>query len=244
MTDTTPDAPSITPSATPSASAPVPAEPTTAQLAIRFSAVLFIIGSISAGLLAVVYSMTKDSIAQNEIRDLEKDLSDAYTAMSSTAVNYEPVDGAVDLWSVIVQSTGARVCFVARGSAYGYSSDIRVLFGVYEATPGDWRIQGIKIQKTEETPGLGENARAEPPVNTWGGMLLGQDDKPAARPPFQAQFKDKPLTMLTGKTAAQITAQKEETGIDAMTGATITSHAAINGAKVAADIIAKHLKLQ
>ncbi len=138
---------------------------------------------------------------------------------------------------VYVMQTPSGVFYAATGSVRGYQSEVKVLVSVKadgpdrpvtEAAP----IRTMAIVSSEETPGLGENAKAvEQDVSFWAA-LTGARSKPK-RPAFQAQFSGRSLDDLV------VVKQKTDKNIEAMTGATITSTAATNAARQAIEKIIK-----
>jgi len=132
---------------------------------------------------------------------------------------------------VYVMHTPTGVLYAAMGSVRGYQSEVKVLVSVEAKAPGapvaeDAPIRTMDIVSSEETPGLGENAKAvEQDVSFWAA-LTGARSRPK-RPKFQAQF--------TGRTLDDLVVVKQTTdkNIEAVTGATITSTAATNAAREA-----------
>ena len=92
-----------------------------------------------------------------------------------------------------------RVGYVFITEAKGYGGTIRVMTGIAEGENGG-SVTGVEILSHNETPGLGANATKES---------------------FIGQFRQE----ITGKTGFALFG--EEMGIDAMTGATITSTAVV-----------------
>ena len=86
------------------------------------------------------------------------------------------------------------------GSAQGYQSLVKVLVSVKADAPDtplgkDPVIHRMAIVSSQETPGLGENAKAvQQDVSFWAA-LSGARSK-ATRPWFQEQFSDKSLSDL------------------------------------------------
>ena len=98
----------------------------------------------------------------------------------------------------------------------GYSSTIETIVGVDPSGT----VQGIKIVFQQETPGLGAKVEEVASENTlWDVMSGDAVDETGARPWFQAQFAGKrPEDLVVVKS-------REEEGILAITGATISSTA-------------------
>ena len=150
--------------------------------------------------------------------------------------------------------------YAAEGEAPGYSSTLQVMVGVAPLGKGQYRILGVKVTAQQETPGLGTRVadvytqdtlwtaigsmfeaekrehRAPPtPYEKEAAGKLGV--KPEAfplRPPFQAQFAGKIVTLREGKAGGlQFTGDwskvkegefaDDDHAVAAMTGATISS---------------------
>lgn len=88
---------------------------------------------------------------------------------------------------------GKSVGYVVETSRDGYSSKIKIMYSISPAP--DFKVMGMLIKESAETPGLGENIK---------------------KPSFKGQFKDKPLNDI-------ILGDPPE--IKALTGATISSRA-------------------
>lgn len=103
-------------------------------------------------------------------------------------------------------------------SAYGkgYSSTIETVVGVVP----DGSICGIKIVDQKETPGLGAKVQEVSSENTLWAVLSGNAvDETGKRPWFQSQYDGLTLDDL------RVVKGQGEKGIQAITGATISSEA-------------------
>ena len=183
------------------------------------------------------------------LKPVESDKADApWTATIHRDGESEPVgkivavgkdandkDNVWRVYRIADDKTETTVGWIGKGEASGYSGAIPVILGVLavDPSPESWTVRGLKVLKTSETPGLGENIHAVPPVNTWAGKLTGAKDKEKRRPVFQRNAAGVPYPFLVDPKVSE----KDICGattIDAMSGATITSHAAIRAMKDAA----------
>jgi len=114
----------------------------------RFSTVLFLICSVSAGMLAFIYSIAEPRIIEQrrleEKRAIEEVLPETpeviEKAQEEDLVFYKAKD-----------AKGNLIAYVFIAQAYGYSSDIRI---VVSLSPRG-NIIAVKILEHSETPGIG-----------------------------------------------------------------------------------------
>ncbi len=177
--------------------------------------------------------------------DIEKNQQAVFDGALDTVLGTEGTRGVVGDYptdtaretEVFVQKTPDGVLYAATGSAFGYQSQVQVLVSVKADAPDKAvtkaaAIHALDVYASQETPGLGENAKAvEQDVSFWAAMT-GKRSTPK-RPKFQAQFTGRTLDDLV------VVKQPTDTNIEAITGATITSRAATNAAKQAIEKIIK-----
>ncbi len=138
---------------------------------------------------------------------------------------------------VYVAKTPDGVLFAAMRGAFGYQSQVNVLVSVKAQAADkpvgkDPVIYRMTIVSSQETPGLGESAKAvQQDVSFWAA-LTGKRSTPK-RPWFQAQYSNKRLSDL------KVVKQKGTDNIEALTGATITSRAATKATRDAIEAIIK-----
>ncbi|MBW7996752.1 MAG: FMN-binding protein [Candidatus Glassbacteria bacterium] len=168
---------------------------------LKLAGSLTLITVVAAGALSRVYLMTRDRIA--EVERL-RELNAMKTALPAATV-FEPdttSDGFIYYRGYPGDSTGGEpVGYVALALGKGYSSTIRTMVGV----DGELTITGIKVASQLETPGLGTRIEE---------VRRGEDE-----PWFQDQFRGKK------ETALQLVRGGGPDGIEAITGATISSRA-------------------
>ncbi len=141
--------------------------------------------------------------------------------------------GTPEEQKVYLSRAGPVPLYAAVGTAKGYSSVIKVLVSVQGRAPGapvgpDPRIRAVAVVASQETPGLGENIKAvEKDVSLWGKLAGAEPaDGPPKRPWFQEQFSGLRLSDLP----AELPAAGQ---VEAITGATITSNAAVRAVREA-----------
>lgn len=103
--------------------------------------------------------------------------------------------------------------FIIETVTHGYADDITMLIGV----DNDGKITGLVVREAHETFGLGSNALTDHEflaqfLNKTGSFAVAEKEADA----------------FTGATATT-NAEGETTGVDAITGATVTSKAVIRG---------------
>ena len=144
---------------------------------------------------------------------------------------------------------GEVVAYATLGSARGYSSEIFVLTLVDSAAG---TVLGILITEQNETPGLGTQVEDVGADATWGDVLAGKRNPLAAigarySPPeelsalsdFQLQFQGEDGE---GVPVAQLRLARDGGKIDAITGATTSSDAAVLASRRAVERIQKALE--
>lgn len=174
---------------------------------IKDALVLFAITLCAGLLLGLTYTVTKEPIAEQQIkiRDaaLNSVIKDATFEESDKDLSSEPV-----LTQIFTAKKGDDIAGYAFKlvTSEGYGGAIELIVGIsMEGT-----VSGIDIIKHSETPGLGANA---------------DNDS------FKDQFIDKPTKELTVVKSGAST----DTEIDSLSGATITSRAVTNAVNVAID---------
>ena len=102
--------------------------------------------------------------------------------------------------------------FVVETSTYGYAGDITMLVGVNNAG----KVTGVVVQKAHETFGLGGKALTD---HVFLSQFLNQTGSFEVATTGEDAF--------SGATAEAETAEGEAIGVDAITGATVTSKAVV-----------------
>ena len=174
---------------------------------IKDAAILVAITLIAGLLLGVVYEVTKEPIALQEA----KRKNEACKEVFQDAVNFEALELAV---AENGEKTAATVNDVSQALAEdgtvlgyvldittheGYNGDIQFTIGIRM----DGTVNGISLLSIAETPGL--------------GMKAGEVLKP--------QFAEKNVSVFSYTKTGAVTSDQ----IDAISGATITTNALVNG---------------
>ncbi len=185
---------------------------------VKMSLKLFIITALAALALGITYAVTKEPIEQQK----EQAGIEARRAVLSDAQQFVAVDielykneypGIVEVYEGRAGDT--EVGYVFRILSKGYGGNIELYVGL---NTSEGKVAGITIASHSETPGLGANA-AEPE------FLSRFYDKPI----------DKPLAVVTGDSG-----KADE--VEAITGATITSKAVVDGVNDAISLYNQVLK--
>lgn len=182
---------------------------------------LFIICTVVTSVLAFTYEGTKDTI---DIRTAQA-AAQARLEVLESADGFEAVEGIDGITSANQEHAMVKEAFrgTKNGETVGYvlSVDSQGYGGGIELTVGidlSGAITGVRIGDNQETPGLGTKAK---------------------EPPFLSQFDglapEEPLQLVKGN-------KSRDEEIDAVSGATITSRAVVQGVQAACDIAAELLK--
>jgi len=199
--------------------------------AIRYPLVLTLVCAIAATALAVTYMVTKPSIEQKEELALNAALEfvSPAGAKAFSKVVEERDGGPVYLVKSSEDSSGMTLGYAAVGQQRGYSSQIKVMVGVYP----DYRIAAIRVLSCQETPGLGQRVEEVESTRTLWTLLFGPEDsqtekaKAEPEPWFQKQFRDKTTDQLVVVTTAR------PDKVSSISGATISSNATADAVKQA-----------
>ena len=117
---------------------------------------LFLICAVAAGLVALVNSVTADTIAANTVK--EENAARSTVLPAAAAFDEDPLtlsDGALGYTG---RTDGGELAgYVFTTEASGYGGKIKVMTGFAP----DGHITGVAILSIEETPGLGMNAKRE-----------------------------------------------------------------------------------
>ena len=177
---------------------------------IKDAAILFVITLISGLLLGVVYEVTKDPIAEQKALKKNKACKEVFQeavdfralelSVPETPEAGEKAAAAINGVSEAVSEDGAVLGYVLDITTHeGYNGDIQFTMGIKM----DGTVNGISLLSISETPGLGMKAEEV----------------------LKPQFAGKNVSLFSyTKTGAATPDQ-----IDAISGATITTNALVNG---------------
>lgn len=200
---------------------------------VRFALVLFLVNFIAASILAGVYYVTKPRIEQEKKFAEEQAMKEVMPI--STDSRFEPVKdgGEIRYWKVFKDSAYKPTGYIFIAKKYGYSSIIETMVGMKI----DGSITGVKVINQNETPGLGAKIVEVVSNSTVYKALKGlfskqKEAKEKILPYFTEQFK--------GRDIRKIELSKD--GIHAITGATISSRAVVEGIREKGLEILKYTK--
>ena len=174
---------------------------------IKDAAILFAITLIAGLLLGVVYEVTKEPIAVQEA----KRKNEACKEVFQDAVNFESLElsapetgekasATVNEVSAAVAEDGTVLGYVLDITTHeGYNGDIQFTMGIRL----DGTVNGISLLSIAETPGLGMKAEEV----------------------LKPQFAEKSVTQFAYTKTGAVTPDQ----IDAISGATVTTNAMVNG---------------
>ncbi|MBR5597686.1 MAG: RnfABCDGE type electron transport complex subunit G [Lachnospiraceae bacterium] len=177
---------------------------------IKDAAILFVITLISGLLLGVVYYVTKEPIALQQAKRKNEACKEVFQDASSfealelsvlkTPVESEKATVTINDVSEAVAEDGTVLGYVLDITTHeGYNGDIQFMVGIRM----DGTINGISLLSIAETPGLGMKAEE------------------VLKPQFTAKNVSQFVYTKTGSIAPE--------QIDAISGATITTNAMVNG---------------
>lgn len=174
---------------------------------IKDAAILFAITLISGLLLGVVYEVTKEPIAVQETlrknkacQEVFQDAANFETLELSASKTVEKVSATVNEVSKAVAEDGTVLGYVLDVTTHeGYNGDIQFTIGIRM----DGTVNGISLLSIAETPGLGMKAEEV----------------------LKPQFADKNVSMFSYTKTGAVSPEQ----IDAISGATLTTNALVNG---------------
>jgi len=196
---------------------------------VRYPLVLALVCAVAAAALAVTYSFTKPRIEAREQAEETGALDFVRPGDAEEFVLVLSGDEGGPVYVARSKHGDKPAAYAAVGVHHGYSSDIKVMAGVYP----DNRIVAIRVLSAQETPGLGQRIMEIRAHRTIWSRLFGrrQDESHEINQPwFQWQFRGKALDRLVLAPDEQEPTPREEgpnpeKHIAAVTGATISSNA-------------------
>ncbi len=172
-------------------------------------------------LLASVNAVTAGRIKAQAQAELRESLKEVMV----DGERFEPVEeGGKTLYYKVLSQDGRTIGTAFKASAKGYSGAIETIVGMNN----DGSINAIKIVSQQETPGLGSRISEIASTLSLWDFLKGKRPLKNIRPWFQEQFNGKAIHELDG--------------IQAITGATISSRAVIDSVRQKAAQIRATLK--
>ena len=174
---------------------------------MKDAVILFVITLISGMLLGVVFEVTKEPIAASQAKrkneackEVFQDAANFEALEISEPENGEKKSATINSVSSAVTEDGTVLGYVLDVTTHeGYNGDIQFTLGIR----GDGTVNGISLLSIAETPGLGMKAEEV----------------------LKPQFAQKKVSVFSyTKTGAMSPEQ-----IDAISGATVTTNALVNG---------------
>jgi Na+-translocating ferredoxin:NAD+ oxidoreductase subunit G len=188
--------------------------------------------------LGLVYSATKDRIAQAEASKTVKGLQAVLPGYEVDPEAIHQADG-VQYWVGRKEDGTTGYAFI--GEKTGYSSDLQTMVGINK----EGEILGISVIYQQETPGLGARVQEVPTTRNLWQWLTGQTgpEGPPPRPWFAEQFEglqsDEPIGITKGKEWQNMSpeerkALEERNQVSSLAGATISTRAVTESIEEAA----------
>jgi len=199
---------------------------------LKLSAILFFVAGIAAGGLAFYNSFTKPEIAKLKAASEEKArayvLDGLFSKDEMSNLIYEEdeidIDGAKEkFWKVKTSESGRYKALVFLAKGMGFSGVVETMVG----TDMNFTINGIKVLKHTETPGLGAEAQT---------VKYGEN-----KPYFENWFTNpqKPINSL------KVVVAKDDPNsadcVQSITGATITTRAVCKSIKKYSELVKKQI---
>lgn len=139
--------------------------------------VLTVVAVITAFLLAMTFSATKETIAANNLKEAQAGMQSIFP----TADNFDPIPGveADGVSGIYTAYKGEEVLgFIVQAQGTGYGGPVPVIIGFNP----DETLAGISVTNTQETPGYGKKVEEEAFKSQFVGMPANQ----------QFTFRDEP----------------------------------------------------
>lgn len=196
---------------------------------IKLGVLLCVVGIISGFALSLTYSLTKENIEKQKKAEILESLPVVLPSAKSFS-DLKTIDGINYYEGKNEKNEPAG--YVVCGENKGYQSIIRFLVGIDPLG----NIQGLRIIEQAETPGLGARITEVSGNKTVTQYLKTLFDK---KPSSDRQESEPWFTqMFTGKYYKDLYVSKTEkngNAIQAITGATITTEAVVEGVKSSID---------
>ncbi len=191
---------------------------------LHYAIVLGLICTLAAFGVAGSYRITRERITEKAIAAEESARSEVLGVSGESQVEFSVLHADV---VAARDATGKALGYAALGQAQGYGGVIDVMVGMDADAE---RIIGLKIVKQSETPGLGTRVAEVKSSQTWFGILTRKapEGDPETMPEFLKRF--------IGRAEAQLHVGGED-GVQAITGATVSSAAVTDAVRNAVENI-------
>ncbi|MCX5692687.1 MAG: RnfABCDGE type electron transport complex subunit G [Candidatus Omnitrophica bacterium] len=189
---------------------------------LKFAFILFLVNLIASAILAATYNLTKSGIEKQESLVKEEALKQVMPEKIGDRIEPVKKDGVVKYWEVFKGDIPQGQGYIYIAKKYGYSSVIETMVGVKK----DGTITGVRVLSQNETPGLGakiiEIISNRTLFNALKGIFTKEEQpKGILSPYFTEQFTNRNVKEL----------ELSKGGIQAITGATISSRAVLDSIK-------------
>ena len=190
--------------------------------ALHYAVVLAVICVVAAAGVAGTFVVTRDRIQAGEQRERA-----ASQERALKAARFEPAGPSAPDVMKALDANGQLLGYVALGESQGYGGKVRVMVGL---DAGVRTVRNVVVVTQNETPGLGTRVCDVKSDRTWWAVLTGPAaaKETDATPEFLRQFQDRPCDKLVLKPALP-------DGVQAITGATVSSRAVLNAARNAVE---------
>ncbi len=192
------------------------------KIILKFAFILFLVNLIAASILAGTYSLTKSRIQKQESMIQEEALKQVMPETVGDRIEIVKENGVVKYREVFKGSNPEPQGYIYIAKKYGYSSVIETMVGIKK----DGTITGVRILSQNETPGLGAKIMEIVSTGTLFSSLkeIFKKEKHSGKmlsPYFTEQFINRNIKEL----------ELSKEGIQAITGATISSRAVLDSIK-------------
>lgn len=190
---------------------------------LKFAFILFLVNLVAASVLAVTYNLTKSEIGRQESLIREEALKQVMPERIGDRIEPVKKDGVIKYWKVFKGEGSKEQGYIYIAKKYGYSSVIETMVGIQK----DGAITGVRVLSQNETPGLGAKIIEIVSNRTLSKALKGifakeKQPKEILSPYFTEQFMNRNVKEL----------ELSKSGIQAITGATISSRAVLDSIKL------------
>ena len=192
------------------------------KIILKFAFILFLVNLIAATILAGTYNLTKSRIQKQESMIQEEALKQVMPETIGNRIELIKKSDAIKYWKVFKENSPEPQGYIYIAKKYGYSSVIETMVGIKK----DGTITGVRVLSQNETPGLGakiiEIVSTRTLFNSLRGIFTKEKHSKEILPPyFTEQFTNRNIKELGLSNG----------GIQAITGATISSRAVLDSIK-------------
>jgi len=189
---------------------------------LKFAFILFLVNFLAASILAGAYNLTKSEIQKQESMIQEEALKQVMSDTVGDRIELVKESDAIKCWKVFKGNSPEPQGHIYIAKKYGYSSVIETMVGIKK----DGTITGVRVLSQNETPGLGAKIIEIVSTRTLFSSLRGiftnqKHSKEILSPYFTEQFTNRNVKEL----------ELSNSGIHAITGATISSRAVLDSIK-------------